>query len=150
MDRRDLKMVSFLLIISFLLHIIALAAIFQLSKQVRETKQTDSDEIINLFETYLQEIRAENNKLEEELSGLAAKEETKPTRTEQSSQQYENVPQKYEYAPPAVSMEDKAEASLDARILQLHNQGLSSSEIAKKLNCGKTEAELIIKLYGKS
>ena len=140
-------MVSFLLIISFLLHIIAVVAIYKLSMQIRQTKQTDTDEIIHLFETYLEEIKAENNLLEKKLSYQNDKGKTEAVMTNLPSAQNEFVPDIPE--PPKNNVKDKVEASLDAKILQLYNQGLTETEIAQKLNCGKTEAELIIRLYGK-
>ncbi|MEM1506445.1 hypothetical protein RG959_24150, partial [Domibacillus sp. 8LH] len=54
------------------------------------------------------------------------------------------------YTPPVPIEEDQVEASLQSRILQLHHRGKSNTEIAKQLDCGKTEVELIIKLYAKN
>ena len=45
--------------------------------------------------------------------------------------------------------EDKLETSLEAQVFQLAKQGISIEEIAKKLNRGKTEIELMIKLHKK-
>ncbi|MDY0396397.1 hypothetical protein RWE15_21250 [Virgibacillus halophilus] len=39
--------------------------------------------------------------------------------------------------------------STEAKILQLHQQGKQTEEIAKELGCGKTEAELVIKFHAK-
>ncbi|PAV30027.1 hypothetical protein CIL05_09120 [Virgibacillus profundi] len=144
-------MVSFLLIISFILHLIALFAIYQLLKQIQELKQKDSSDITELFETYLQEIKNENRLLQKESSTIATKEKsvTDPQESlvDTKLNQQEEDEQIY-YTPPKSNVEDRVEASLQARILQLYKEGFSETEIAQQLNCGKTEAALIIKLYG--
>src|SRR5690625_6659662 len=55
----------------------------------------------------------------------------------------------YEEA-PYFDTDDSIETSLQAKILQLSHQGYDADEIAGKLNCGKTEAALIIKLQEKN
>jgi len=156
-------MVSFLLIISFLLHIITLVAIFQLVKQQANQKDSSSQEVAELFEVYLKEMREENNRLEKlletqishsghitgneiELKEMKANEKLKSDTDTDSVIGHEtkdldallkNFPQ------------DDINASLESRVLQLHANGKSIEKIAKTLNCGKTEAELIIKLYQK-
>src|SRR5690554_4449456 len=57
-------MVSFVLIISFLLHIITFAAIYQLLKQIQTIKQENAEDIQGVLDTYLQEIRNENIRLQ--------------------------------------------------------------------------------------
>ncbi|WP_209122360.1 DUF6115 domain-containing protein [Alkalihalobacillus sp. BA299] len=54
-----------------------------------------------------------------------------------------------EYQPPEIEGEkpDLYEQSNTAKVLLLSKQGLSSEEIAKKLNLGKGEVELMIKFY---
>jgi len=47
------------------------------------------------------------------------------------------------------AFQDEVETSLEAQILQLHTNGETIDDIAKKLNCGKTEAEIIIKMHQK-
>lgn len=136
-------MVSLVLIISFILHLIALLAIYQLFKQIQEVKQANSSEIIELFEMYLQEIKDENKRLEEELSPKAKAVNPEVTQT---AMRMEHEPPD-EYLPPEIQADDRVETSLQARILKLHKEGFSETEIAQKLNCGKTEAALIIKLH---
>lgn len=149
-------MVSFLLIISFLLHILSLFAIFQLFKQQQSaSKESDSQEVMEVLEIYLGEIKEENNRLQsllekqkQQLDGLNEESETdskqvfkENTKTELT---YSNLDNLIEDIP-----EYQVDASLESRVLQLHSKGKTIEEIAKTLNCGKTEAELIIKLYQK-
>ena len=135
-------MTSFLLIISFLLHIIAFIAIYQLYKQVQTpNKQGASQETIELLDMYLVEVKEENKRLEKT---LLAKEQY---------QSNENPMEKEvanTYTLPEVDDDIQFETSQQAEILQMHDQGMSNAEIARKLNCGKTEVELIIKLHAKN
>lgn len=152
-------MVSLLLIISFLLHIIALFAIFQLFKQLQsKKKQANAQEVMEIFEVYLDEIRQENN----ELKNLLMQDQTAEEETEKIEMNKETTEKRQMQEDNQVSEQSGIDslldqspgyqvgASLESRVLQLHSTGKSVEEIAKTLNCGKTEAELIIKLYQKA
>lgn len=149
-------MVSFLLIISFLLHILSLFAIYQLFKQQQSGgKESDSQEVMEVLEIYLGEVKEENNRLQsllekqkQQLDGLNEESEgvsnqvfKENTKTEPAFSNLDNL---IEDIP-----EYQVDASLESRVLQLHSKGKTIEEIAKTLDCGKTEAELIIKLYQK-
>lgn len=119
-------------------------------KQLQILKQEDSSDVIELFETYLQEIKDENNRLQVELSGKTPQVKTESSQPreyieKQTTSENEKM---NNYKPPENQIDDSVEASLQARILQLYNKGLQETEIAKKLNCGKTEVALIIRLHG--
>lgn len=139
-------MTSMLLLISFLLHLIALAAIFQLFKQVQQLKKNNSQDIMELLETYLEEIKEENRLLEKEVNNQTPPKNSVPPETDDINKQNNG---KDDYIPQVYNVMDDSETSLQARILQLHGQGQTVDKIARNLNCGKTEAELIIKLHGK-
>ncbi len=143
--REGFFMTSFLLLISFLLHIISFSAIYQLKqvKQHHQSNTTDSN-IGALFESYLAEFKEENNRLQQALkqtNHAQLEPDSEGNMEEIASTIVENVPMVDD------SKEDKVVTSLKANILQLYSKGLSPGEIAKQLNCGKTEAELIIKLH---
>lgn len=146
-------MTSFLLIISFLLHIVAFIAIFQLYKQAQISKQdSSSSEMMELFEVYLAEIKEENKRLEETL--LDKKEYIPTDDTFTATPQVNEKPWQKEssdgYKVPEVDDQVQFETSLQANILQLYNQGMSNEDIARKLSCGKTEVDLIVKLHAKN
>src|SRR5690625_296394 len=145
-------MQSFLLIISFLLHIIVLVAVYYLFQQIQLLKQDNKKELTDLFETYLKEIRSENRRLESkiELNTFSSEQNEKLNVPENSTE--EHAPTFNENETPSLktdTIHDQFETSLDAKILQLYHQGMEVSEIAQTLNCGKTEAELLINLYNK-
>lgn len=151
-------MSSLMLIISFLLHIITLTAVYQLLQKVRSfPKQDDSDHVLQVMEVYLEEIRMENRRLEK----LMMQEQNKTITNNhieqknvqnQKSVLSENNPKDETPELDKILNESPGydiATSLESKILQLYNSGMSIDDIAKKLDCGKTEAELIVKLYQK-
>lgn len=125
------------------MHLVALVAIFQLFKQVQFLKKDSSQDVMELLETYLEEIKEENRFLEKEI-GKPINKTASPVNAE--AEQKEEVS---EYIPEDAEVEDDSETSLQAKILQLYDQGITVEDIARQLNCGKTEAELVIKLHSK-
>lgn len=156
-------MIYTVLIFSFLLHIIGLICIYQLFKQIQILRRrSDPDEMIDIFETYLQEIKAENRKLQEELL-INKPSETikKPKQAPQNIIQPQAIPERSQEQKSEPKIDIKPliiddqiennhyEASLQSRVLQQHALGLTTNEIAKKLNCGKNEVALFIKMKEK-
>lgn len=145
-------MTAFLFSISFILHIITICAIYLLLKQIQQLKQDSPNDMTSLMETYLQEIKDENDQLQ---TALAIKPDKAHNEQDGHSEtaivkekQLANTTTINEaFTLPEIDVKDQVESSLQAKVLQLYEQGHSSTEIAKKLNCGKTEAELIIKLH---
>ncbi|MEJ8765350.1 hypothetical protein WKU33_05655 [Oceanobacillus sp. HCA-5259] len=150
-------MVSFLLIISFLLHLITLVAIFQLLKKGQQLENTaNSAELTAALERSLEEIKAENDRLQALMTNHKASSVEQKNQKEESQQPAEQVPAHQPESEEADADVDRLlgdapgyelEASLESRVMQLHAKGLTIEEIAKALDCGKTEAELIIRLY---
>ncbi|WP_042223748.1 DUF6115 domain-containing protein [Oceanobacillus manasiensis] len=142
-------MESFLLIISFLLHIVTLTILFQLFKQKSQPKHdSHTEDMVALLETYLQEVKEENDRLQETIQRNEANSSSiikDEVITSSQPDQEDTL-----YTPPSPVEEDYVEASLQSRILQLHHSGKSNTEIAKQLDCGKTEVELMIKLHAKN
>lgn len=146
-------MVPFLLIISFLLHIITLFALFQFLKQQQSSKQSDSQDVMEVLEVYLNEIREENSRLEHLLAQQKGQVEKDSSIDEQAEKKTDHILSSSEVnqldALLKNASHDQVNASLESKVLQLHAKGNKVEEIAKQLNCGKTEVELIIKLYQK-
>lgn len=158
-------MVSLLLIISFLLHIVLLIAIYFLYQQIvqlRTNKNEEIESLESLLQNFLLEIREENELLQKKLQ-----KETKDDininnidNIEKSNEKFldkriktiknrENIYQINTPQKAALEKEDKIETSFEAQVFQLANEGLEIEEIAKKLNRGKTEIELLMKLQKK-
>lgn len=142
-------MLSFVLIISFLLHIILLVAVYYLFQQIQLLKQDKTKELTDLFETYLKEIRSENRRLESEIDISTISKERNEKLTNDmdiTEKDITNFGENDKADLKIDAIHDQFETSIDAKILQLHHQGMEVTEIAQTLNCGKTEAALIINL----
>lgn len=114
-------------------------------------KNLDSRETLELMETYLQEIKVENDRLHELITKNQF-EESRNIKAENEELGKNDKVLKNTNNFPVLddNINDTVEASLEAKVLQLHDQGLSITEIARKLHCGKTETELIINLNQKN
>ncbi|WP_240335286.1 DUF6115 domain-containing protein [Paraliobacillus sediminis] len=165
-------MVYFLLLISFLLHVFTFIAIKILKDRITEpediaAKQAQQQkEMEELLAVYLLEIREENEKvvsmLTSEKNNKQVKNATHPPEVKNEQKDaYEKtdpIQQKetfkeptVDYQPPKVNeSHDTVEKSLSAQVLSLYNQGESIESIARKLDSGKTEIELMIKFHKKN
>lgn len=141
-------MVTFIFAISFILHIITIFAIYLLFKQNQQLKHENIHDTTALLESYLAEIKDENNRLQAELAVSSSNHETdEASGVTKHHASEETLINDDPFSLRDVEQTDHVEASLQAKVLQLHDQGFTETEIAKKLNCGKTEAALIIKLH---
>ncbi|WLV25787.1 hypothetical protein QR721_06165 [Aciduricibacillus chroicocephali] len=178
------SLTSMLFMVSFLLHIIALSAIYMLFKELQKLKSTTYiEEIDELMTTYLEELREENARLEdrivksEQIKAVQKalkndqkhseddnneKEELENQNVNSSDKQssvfaemLSNEEKRHELEQEPFDLqiesgdaiEDSYTASLQSRILLLAEQGFSQNEIAKKLDCGETEVNLVIKMH---
>lgn len=148
-------MTSLLLIFSFLIHIILLLGMYSLYKEVQSLKKLNSNanEIADVFESYLKEIKIENERLlRENITRSSGDTRTRKHGDTKVKPITGNVYEPSIEGPTLLNKikhEDKLNTTLESQVLQLTSHGYSSQEIAEKLNCGKTEAELIIKLHAK-
>ncbi|MBT2598682.1 MULTISPECIES: hypothetical protein [Oceanobacillus] len=147
-------MSSLLWIISFLLHMIALLAIYKLLQQIQVLKQRPASEsnIDSKLKHYIEEIRQENQNLQALIQKGATPDQKQQSNgvLEEFNLQEEPFSEQIKENFSSEDAEDTVEASLEARVLQLYNQGKTIDEIASELECGKTEAEIIIKLHQKN
>ncbi|MCT1903775.1 DUF6115 domain-containing protein [Oceanobacillus sojae] len=152
-------MSTLLWMISFLLHGISILAIYLLLKDRQNldgNKQTEK-----ILKETLVEIQRENRMLQNLLAEEKKSEENlvnnEEIKTESFKSQKENKEKDTQAEmkfpdieiPQSSAYQDEVETSLEAKVLQLHTNGETIDDIAKKLNCGKTEAEIIIKMYQK-
>ncbi|WP_040980157.1 DUF6115 domain-containing protein [Oceanobacillus jeddahense] len=152
-------MSTLLWMISFLLHGISILAVYLLLKDRQNNSGNKQTE--NVLKETLEEIRKENRMLQELLQ--EDRQFYKKTADKDEIKQTPLIPVKDDDETPVAAEKkledieklssdiyhDEVETSLEAKILQLHANGETVDEIAKKLNCGKTEAEIIIKMHQK-
>nr|WP_077704043.1 hypothetical protein [Virgibacillus dokdonensis] len=134
---------SILILVSFLLHMVAFTVIFQLYKRMNTNQQLDTSEIDALLAAYIDEIKQENIRLQQQLITLNKRENVETDQIQLVKKEEKDVPYNNE-------QQDEMTTSLQAKILQLHSQGHTASEIAQQLNCGKTEVALTIKFQQNS
>lgn len=140
---------------SFILHIIIFWRLVYLNKKVTHLKNSNPKDIMQLMELYLEEIKAENEQLKEALYRHDFKTEkiTQDNHVE-TANHYENLVVDDEEPPFLLNLEieqqDDVSTSFEAQVLHLYHQHVSPSEIAKKLECGQTEVELLIKFHEKN
>lgn len=150
---------GFMIIIMFIWLVIMTVVVIHLNKKFQQFKQTELHDVVELFETYLEDIKAENQRLQEQLSLSTSK----PTQSQKNNHQPaderafvtigDKLNDKVNIDQVDISREVqqddvKLSTSFEASVLQLYQQGFSEEDIARKLNSGKTEVALIINLYG--
>src|SRR5699024_11546803 len=116
---------------------------------INTIKQTNNNEIHKLFEQYLEAFNKENDRFQEHIFSKYQSFQQILTETSHSNKYAdENVDDhNYSILSSVEDMDDSYETSLQSQILQLYDQGYSEEDIAKQLNCGKTEVELIVKFH---
>lgn len=147
-------MVSLLLMLSFLLHIISFIAYVNLLRQLK-LKQESNEEIEQLFTTYLDDIKRENDRLQmlllkqdEELEtphnviNYSRKDVIKQKEKNTQSTQLNEVNRTNQ----DIEVGENKQDTIEAAALQLYEDGYSITDIAQYLNRGKTEISLIIEL----
>ncbi|MGM8211726.1 DUF6115 domain-containing protein [Virgibacillus sp. W0430] len=132
--------------ISFILHIVTFIIIYQLMKQLRDLKQGNIQEIQTIFESYLQEIKEENNRLQKKINVQPKPKFNSTLKYTDNETSYAKQDSKTN---EQTTVKDLLQTSLQSKVLQMHDKGLTIDEIAQKLNCGKTEVALSIKMQQK-
>ncbi|GIO21992.1 hypothetical protein [Oceanobacillus sp. J11TS1] len=155
-------MSTLLWMISFLLHGISILAIYLLLKSKQNAGVNEQTQ--SVLKDTLEEIREENRRLQNLLQEDSQPDKTAFKHEKTSSEEMKPEPLNRKQgdtvplvikdqeisgldAYQTIALKDEVETSLEAKILQLHAKGETVDNIANKLNCGKTEAEIIIKLH---
>ncbi|WP_163530611.1 DUF6115 domain-containing protein [Halobacillus ihumii] len=144
-------MIYFLLTISFILHGVLILIIMALFKKVKHAEELElrqkqvANEIEEVFNQYLLDIKEENKKMDKWLNhtstSKADHQPQEPVQTEAAGERTNEV-----YSPPLlVQYEDEYVPSLQSQVMTMYNNGVNIEEIARELNIGKTEAELLVK-----
>ncbi|MCP3026095.1 DUF6115 domain-containing protein [Halobacillus sp. A5] len=135
-------MIYFLLIISFIVDGLLIYALFTIFTKVKKSEEIElrqqevAREIEDLFSSYLLEIKEENKRLESKLTSTSFR------AGEGAGKQQE------EYTPPEPENDEpEYQLSPQSKVISLHNRGHSINDIAKKLNLGITETQLIVKFH---
>ncbi len=157
-------MTAFLLVINFIIVGILILAFINLSARIKKTEELElkqqkvAREIEDLFTSYLMEIKEENERMTELLHSKEREPQTRNNASppvdpsiEPRSTFKSPVEEQKDYVPPAPGSADESyQPSLQSQVLHLKDQGLTTDQIAKKLDRGKTEIELVVKFQQKN
>jgi hypothetical protein len=161
-------MLAFLLTISFLLHALSLWIIILLYLRLAKVKEMEKqqqqmiEEIEQTFSAYLLEWKEENERFLAELAAMSAnrprtdhsppkdsaKSQADGNETTMPSEETEALPSYFpniDEIKDIVDIRQQPISSAADRVWQLYEQGKTVEEIAKILNKGKTEVELLLK-----
>ncbi|WP_217585582.1 DUF6115 domain-containing protein [Lentibacillus saliphilus] len=145
-------MTPILIFFSFMLHILAFIIIFILYKKINAQENQTPEEVMDVLDSFLQDIKEENTHLLAQINRNSTTEQKVEEALPDEGIAHAILEKKDDalhLKAPQSNVEDTYEQSLQSRILHLYGQGHTIEEIAKQLDCGKTEAELIIKMYSK-
>ncbi|SDG98745.1 hypothetical protein SAMN05192534_101237 [Alteribacillus persepolensis] len=160
------------IVLSFFVHIVTIGFLVVISKKQKALQKERGnlmnvrEDVKGLLETYTNEVKRENEALKQSLqtqtsapriyelqqqTQQAAEESDKRPEQQERTDKRENIrennfsiPNKNE---DIEDTEDTYEVSFKAKVLSLANQGYEKGEIAKQLNMGKGEVELLLKFY---
>jgi len=153
-------MTSFLLIISFLLHLVLFMIIFYLYQHIQTIKSDQTKEIEDLLNNFLREIKLENKNLRNPINHFEYQNDSnryvqkKSESDEQAQISLKENENKKDIAldrlnstskTSITNKPDKIETSMHSQVNYLYEQNYTVEEIAKQLNCSTTEVQLLIK-----
>ncbi|MGP4080201.1 DUF6115 domain-containing protein [Pseudalkalibacillus sp. R45] len=159
-------MTAFLLGISFIIHVITLLSLIIIWKRSGAADHQDlkvaKKEMEDILLAYTTEMKEENEAFLRELATLDNRRKTerkqadlkedeipkeKPAMDPKTSDEIIHDEEETIYSPPINEEKETFGVSLGSQIISLHNNGFSLDEIAKKVNKGKGEVELMIKFH---
>ncbi|MFC4404552.1 DUF6115 domain-containing protein [Gracilibacillus xinjiangensis] len=165
-------MIYLLLLFSFIIHIVTLIIIRQMKinqQNLLDIEDNVNEQINKLEDTlalYLVEMREENDNFTKELFSMQNKQkrnEQVSDGTKDNKNQSDNIEnasstdthiKKNDYPDfeplTQIDKKDIVEQSETGQILHLYNNGYSIEEIAKRMDKGKTEIELLLKFQQKN
>jgi thioredoxin-like negative regulator of GroEL len=134
--------------ISIALHLVSFLCIVLLF--LKQTKGTEvREEIAASMEVYIEQLEEENDRLLNEVKSYVDKRENQlDTRLRVLEQA--RAPEVEEPTKPDIVQHPSAHNERNQKAVQLHQQGFSVADIARILNCGIGEVELIVNLHGRS
>ncbi|WP_273831753.1 DUF6115 domain-containing protein [Guptibacillus sedimenti] len=134
--------------ISIALHLVSFLCIVLLF--LKQTKGTEvREEIAVSMEVYIEQLEEENDRLLKEVKSYVDKRENQlDTRLRVIEQA--RAPEVEEATKPVIIQHPSAHNERNQKAVQLHQQGFSVADIARILNCGIGEVELIVNLHGRS
>jgi hypothetical protein len=155
-------MTNFLLVLSLILHAVGFYFITLLFMKYQSVKHIEERQAAMLAETeqylsaYLMELKDENEKLLSEMKHMQRSEHKSKENNAPRQPDVKDSVEEADFPVPSFTHEDRVEISfhnpepaspltLEEKAFQLNQKGFSAEEIAKQLNKGITEIELMLK-----
>ncbi|MBX0356419.1 hypothetical protein [Halobacillus sp. Nhm2S1] len=157
-------MTVFLLISSFIIDGVLLFTLFIMMNKVRKTEELElrqkqvASEIEDLFTSYLMEIKEENRRMESLIEKKNSYSDFHSSQKENKEEEIEGHSEKEiittngsssSYSPPGLHVMESYQPSFHSQVFELKEKGYSIDQIAKKMDKGKTEIELLLKIHQK-
>ncbi|WP_165998735.1 DUF2802 domain-containing protein [Bacillus sp. Cs-700] len=133
--------------ISIALHLVSFLCIVILF--LKQTKGAGREEIAASMEVYIEQLEEENDRLLNEVKSYVDKRENQLDMRLRVLEQA-RAPEVEEPKKPDIVQHPSAHNERNQKAVQLHQQGFSVADIARILNCGIGEVELIVNLHGRS
>ncbi len=147
-------MILYLLIVSLLLHFVTFFILIVIVKKMRsafdyQQFETQKKELEDLLAYYSVELKEENERFLKEILEKTKLQETgtELKETHNVAEEQNTLTEIEEIVQEEKTVETYAQPSLEAQALQLYEQGYDIKEIAKKLNKGHGEIELLLKFH---
>lgn len=133
--------------ISVSLHLVSFLCIVLLFMRVSKGSELKEEVEFNMGQ-YIERLEEENDRLVEQVSALVEKRESQLDSRLKVLEQTIQVQEKPKKS--TVIQHPSAKIERNQKAIQLHQQGFGFTDIAKLLNCGVGEVELILNMNGRS
>lgn len=148
-------MILYLLTVSLLLHFVTFFILIVIIKKIRtafdyQQFEAQKRELEDLLAYYSVELKEENERFLKEIlerTNLKKKENDQQEQSETLLIEENPTSEKEAIIQEEQTAETYAQPSLETKALQLYEQGYDIEEIAKKLNKGHGEIELLLKFH---
>ncbi|MBM7698303.1 DUF6115 domain-containing protein [Kurthia huakuii] len=129
-------------------------------KEIEEKQKQLKDDMDDSIGVYLAEMKDENDRLIQEIKSIKVdsspnrdveQQQTKPRDNKQQHEKNLSIQNDFEtpkaYVKKAYQQQRHTakEPTIEEQVIKMYKEGFSISDIAKKLNQGKTEVELLLK-----
>lgn len=133
--------------ISVALHLVSFLCILLLF--LKQSKGAGREEIAASMEVYIDQLEEENDRLLNEVKAYVDKRENQLDTRLRVLEQARSSEMK-EQKKPVIVQHPSVHVERNQKAVQLHQQGFAVEDIARILNCGIGEVELIVNLHGRS
>ncbi|MGB8002029.1 MAG: hypothetical protein WCF60_18310 [Anaerobacillus sp.] len=134
--------------ISIALHLVSFLCIVLLF--LKQKGSEGREEIASSMATYIEQLEEENDRLLNQVKSYVEKRDTQLDARLRVLEQSRQPVEETESKKPVIVPHPSAKNERTQKALQLYQQGFAVQDIAKILDCGIGEVELIVNMYDRS